>query len=276
LETKKRAGKKGPMIDLSTEGLSTEGLLTEGLSTLCNADPGISGLVKPRLDTAAVLLGAYIDEIEAFNPAYGLVKVSGRKELIVKHILDSVAPLGYIARLLTPDGLIPAGPSPAGPPFPSGQQPGAGKPEFRLADAGSGAGLPGIPLAICLPGVKISLIERMTRRADFLRNAAAVLKLSNVTVEETEIEKAPAGRFDVVVFRAFRPLEPGILKWLFRLLAGGGHLAAYKGRREKTEAEARGLPPESREIYPLFVPFLNEERHIVIIKKSETPGTGIA
>jgi 16S rRNA (guanine527-N7)-methyltransferase len=105
----------------------------------------------------------------------------------------------------------------------------------------------------------------MTRRADFLRDAAAVLGLSNVTVEETEMEKAPAGRFGLVVFRAFRPLEPGILKGLFRLLASGGRLAAYKGRREKTEAEIAGLPPESREIHPLFVPFLNEERHRVLI-----------
>jgi 16S rRNA (guanine527-N7)-methyltransferase len=219
-------------------------LLTEGLLSLCDADPGISGLVKPRLDAAAVLLDTYMDEIEAFNPAYGLVKVSSRKELIVKHILDSLAPLGHIVRILT-----------------------AGKAEFRLADAGSGAGLPGIPLAICLHGVKVSLIERMTRRADFLRNAAAILKLSNVTVEETEMEKAPAGRFDIVVFRAFRPLEKTVLKGLFRLLVPGGHLAAYKGKRQKTEQEAAGLPPEQWEIHPLVVPFLNEERHIVIIKK---------
>jgi 16S rRNA (guanine527-N7)-methyltransferase len=231
-------------------------LLTEGILALCGADPCISGLVKPRFDTAAVLLGKYIDEIEALNPAYGLVKAAGREELIVKHILDSLAPLGYIVRLLA------SGPYNAG--FVPGQT--AGRQE-RLADAGSGAGLPGIPLAICLPCVKINLIERMTRRADFLRNAAAVLGLSNVTVEEAEMEKAPAGRFDLVVFRAFRPLEPGILNGLFRLLVPGGHLAAYKGRRDKTETEAAKLPPESREIHQLFVPFLNEERHIMIIKK---------
>jgi 16S rRNA (guanine527-N7)-methyltransferase len=106
----------------------------------------------------------------------------------------------------------------------------------------------------------------MTRRADFLRNAAAVLRLSNVTVEETEMENAPAGRFDLAVFRAFRPLEKDILKGLFRLLAPGGRLAAYKGKREKTELETAGLPPESRDIYPLFVPFLIEERLLVIIR----------
>jgi 16S rRNA (guanine527-N7)-methyltransferase len=107
----------------------------------------------------------------------------------------------------------------------------------------------------------------MTRRANFLRDAAAVLGLSNVTVEETEMEKAQAGRFDLVVFRAFRPLEKAILKRLFRLLAPGGRLAAYKGKREKTEQETSELPPESREIYPISVPFLNEERCLAIIKK---------
>jgi 16S rRNA (guanine527-N7)-methyltransferase len=244
-------------------------LLTEGLLALCGADPGISGLVKSRLNETAVLLDNYMDEIEALNPAYGLVKVSSREELVVKHILDSVAPLGYIARLLAPDtaGLETAGPFPDGPPAPSGRRPGDGTPEFHLADAGSGAGLPGIPLAICLHGVKVSLIERMTRRADFLRNVTAVLRLSNVTVEETEMENAPAGRFDIVVFRAFRPLEKAILRGLFRLLVPGGHLAAYKGNRQKTEQEIAELPPEQWEIHPLFVPFLNEERHIVIIKK---------
>jgi 16S rRNA (guanine527-N7)-methyltransferase len=245
-------------------------LLTEGLLALCGDDPGISGLLKPRLDEAAVLLGAYMNEIEALNPLYGLVKVSGREELVVKHILDSLAPLGHIARLFDPAGPVPVEP------VPPGQQPGgqaaACKPEFRLADAGSGAGLPGIPLAICLPGVQVSLIERMTRRADFLRNAVAVLGLSNITIEETEMEKAPAGRFNVVVFRAFRPLEKTILKGLFRLLVPGGHLAAYKGKREKTEKEVAELPPESRKIYPLFVPFLNEDRHLVIIGSGAATG----
>jgi 16S rRNA (guanine527-N7)-methyltransferase len=201
-----------------------------------------------------------MDEIEALNPAYGLVKVSSRKELVVKHILDSLAPLGHIARLLE-SGSAPGGRASNL----RGPATLADRPELRLADAGSGAGLPGIPLAICLPSVNVCLIERMTRRADFLRDAAAVLKLSNLWVEETEMEKAPAGRFNVVVFRAFRPLEKAILKGLFRLLVPGGYLAAYKGKRKKTEQEVAEIPPESREIYPLVVPFLNEERHLVIL-----------
>jgi len=78
------------------------------------------------------------------------------------------------------------------------------------------------------------------------------------------------------VFRAFRPLSPPILKGLFALLAPGGILAAYKGRRETIDEEMAGVTsaaekgkcpaPGSREILPLEVPFLEEERHLVLIR----------
>jgi 16S rRNA (guanine527-N7)-methyltransferase len=189
----------------------------------------------------------FIREIERFNGPYGLVKAADRKDLVIRHILDSLAPLEHIAGLLSAV---------------TGNSGGPG-----LADAGSGAGLPGIPLAICLPGVNCTLIERMTRRADFLRNTLAVLGLSNVTVEEGEIKRAPPGRFALLSFRALTPLEPGMLKDLFRLLVPGGRLAAYKGRREKTEAEiaAAGLCRENWELIPLRVPFLEEERHLAVL-----------
>jgi 16S rRNA (guanine527-N7)-methyltransferase len=196
---------------------------------------------------SAGLLSRYCDEIERFNPAYGLVKAADRNELMVKHINDSLAPLEIIRERLAVS---------------------AADGQARLADVGSGAGLPGIPLAICLPNVRVTLIERMGRRAGFLRNTIAVLGLANVELEETGMEEAAPGRFHLVSFRAFRPLEPAILKGLFRLLRPGGCLAAYKGKREKIEAEiaASGLPAASWELYPLTVPFLNEERHLVIIR----------
>jgi 16S rRNA (guanine527-N7)-methyltransferase len=235
-------------------------ILTEGIAQLCTADHDTALLIEPRVPVITEKLSRYIDEIERFNPAYGLVKVESREELIVKHILDSLAALGCIVRLLR--SFAPAT--------------GAGKP--MLADVGSGAGLPGIPLAICLADVQITLIERMGRRIGFLRNTLPLLGLTNVTVEETAAEKAAPGRFHGIVFRAFHPLDPALLKSLFRLLVPGGFLAAYKGRREKTEAEmaSAGL----REIrntgdtagtvgtwedIPLAVPFLNEERRLTVL-----------
>ena len=208
-------------------------ILAQGLLRI-----GISPAVLP-------LLSKYIAEIERFNPAYGLVKVRDRREIIVKHILDSLSPLALFSRLI----------------------------ESRpaLADVGSGAGLPGIPLAIALPGVSFTLIERMGRRAGFLRNCLAALGLSNVTVEEAEMEKAAPGRFDLIVLRAFRPLEAPVLKGMVRLLLPNGIIAAYKGRRQAAEEELRAAEaqvpavPFSREIIPLEVPFLNEERHLALI-----------
>jgi 16S rRNA (guanine527-N7)-methyltransferase len=215
-------------------------LLSQGLSQLCRDDSGAEKLIAPRRDEIFSLLTQYILEIEQYNPALSLVGTDDRQELIVRHILDSLSPLGILSRLLTGSRTV--------------------------ADVGSGAGLPGIPLAIALPDAAFTLIERKGRRAGFLRHIQETLGLANVAVEEAEMEKAKPGRFALVTFRAFRPLDPKILKGLFRLCADGGTLAAYKGRREKIEAEIAALETPC-EIIPCPVPFLDEQRHIVCLQK---------
>jgi len=192
------------------------------------------------------LLERYIEEIELFNPAYGLVKVKDRRELIVKHILDSLAPLKAKRDLFE------------------------GRESFKIADVGSGAGLPGIPLAVCLPHANFTLIERMGKRAGFLRDAIAVLGMPNVAVEEADMEKlalAADNRYDLIVFRAFKPLDCAVLKGLFALLKPTGLLAAYKGRRQTINEEMGGLRNLSWEAISLEVPFLEEERHLVLIRQ---------
>jgi 16S rRNA (guanine527-N7)-methyltransferase len=220
----------------------TGDVLRAGLTRLMEADAAVDALLRGRFETLAAQLNRYIEEIELFNPAYKLVGTLDRRELVVRHILDSLAPLGALAQL-----------------------PG---PRARIADAGSGAGLPGIPLAIALPDRSFTLIERMGRRAGFLRNTQAVLALSNVTIEEKEVEKAEGGRFDLVVSRAFRPLEPALLKALFALLAPGGVLAAYKGRADTIAAETQALRGlcAACEAIPIQAPFLDEERHLLVIR----------
>jgi 16S rRNA (guanine527-N7)-methyltransferase len=224
-------------------------ILAEGIQRLCGADPVIDAVAKPRTETILDLLEKYIAEIELFNPAYGLVGAKDHGELVTKHILDSLAPLGIMLRL------------------PQEQKQTRGN-TLRIADAGSGAGLPGIPLAIALPDVSFTLIERMGRRIGFLRNTVAVLGLTNVIVEEGEMEKQIPGRFDIITFRAFRPVEAPLLKGLFRLLAGGGVLAAYKGRMEAIQQEMEGVKGHTGnwEILPCPVPDLEEERHLLVIR----------
>lgn len=247
--------------------VSSGDLLAEGLGAL--------GLLE---DKTLSLLRKYIGEIELFNPAYGLVKVRDRRELIVKHVFDSLAPLHVIHRIISRGAAV-HGSAPGGPAACAADKYAPSDKTPLIADAGSGAGLPGIPLAVCMPGADFTLIERMGRRAGFLRNALAVLGLPNVRVEEAEMEKlsaSPSLRFDVIVFRAFRPLEPAILKGLLRLLAPGGALAAYKGRKKSIEEEMTGVLDAAQkgagpslgawEMIPLEVPFLDEERHLLLIE----------
>jgi 16S rRNA (guanine527-N7)-methyltransferase len=223
-------------------------LLSDGLAQLCRTDPFTESLIAPRREEIISLLVHYITAIESLNPTLSLVGTNDRDALIVRHILDSLAPLGIIARIRQS---MPR--------------------QFSIADVGSGAGLPGIPLAIVLSDTEFTLIECKGRRAQFLRDIQSSLHLSPVVVEEAEMEKAPFGRFSLVTFRAFKPLEPKIYKKLCRLCAEGGCLAAYKGRREKIEAEMavleKALPNIAGrwECIPCPVPFLDEERHLVVI-----------
>jgi 16S rRNA (guanine527-N7)-methyltransferase len=112
----------------------------------------------------------------------------------------------------------------------------------------------------------------MGRRAGFLRNTVAVLGLGNVAVEEVEMEKAEPGRFDLLCFRALRPLEPPVLRTLRRLLAPGGLIAAYKGRLETIRAELAGDWAGPWDSLPCPVPGLDEERHLVVLRGHEQSG----
>jgi len=225
-------------------------MVSHGISLLCQHDRDAEAIIAPRMENLVSLLVAYVREIEIFNPALSLVGTSDRQELVSRHILDSLSPLGIIASKV------------------------AGFKPVHIADVGSGAGLPGIPLAIAMPDVEFTLIERKGRRAGFLRNTLETLGLPNISVEEQEMEKVKPGRFRLVSFRAFRPLEPKIYKKLARLCASGGVLAAYKGRRAKAEAEMaeleQAVPSLARqwELLPCPVPGLDEERHLLLIHSS--------
>jgi len=223
-------------------------LLEKGIDTLARKDKDIKRLIAPRKAEIVSLLDRYLKELKFFNPAYGLVGTNDTDELIIKHLLDSLAPLGIISRLLAEIG---GGTNPP-----------------QIADAGSGAGLPGIPLSIAMPDCGFTLIERMGRRTGFLWNTKAVLELSNITVEESELENTSGGRFALVTFRAFKPLEPKLLAALFNACSAGGIIAAYKGKREKIRQEMEPLETlcGKWEAIPCSVPFLDEERNLLVIR----------
>lgn len=195
------------------------------------------------------LLSRYVSELERFNAACNLVKVKNTQELIIKHILDSMAPWQFLSQWMASHP----------------------KESYTVADIGSGAGLPGIPLAcLCLhtaPSVEFTLIERMQKRCAILENVKAMLKLSNTVVSGVEAEKAPQHYFDIAVFRAFKPLDPKTLTTLQKRIHSTGILAAYKGRRTAIDEEMQALgahKPVYR-VIPLCIPFCDAQRNLVVI-----------
>lgn len=148
-----------------------------------------------------------------------------------------------------------------------------------IADLGSGAGFPGLVLAIARPASRVALVESVGRKADFLGAAAVALGLANVEVVRARAESWPEGlgAHDVVTARAVAPL-PVLVEYAAPLLHAGGHLVAWKGRRDAAEeadsavaAEALGLGPA--EVVRVPPRQGADERHLhVFAKVAPTPG----
>ena len=213
------------------------------------------GIPENAAEPLAQKMEAYIKEIVLFNSAYNLTNTSDRDELVVRHIFDSLAAWPTISSVIEPVETTA---------------------DSRLfADIGSGGGLPGIPLAAAfqvagIQNVRFELVERMEKRCAFLENCAAILGLKNVTVVNSEAERVDAEAYDLITFRAFRPLDKKMTKTLLRIVKTGGCLCAYKAKAASIKEEMDGitaLVPEY-EVVPLAVPGLEDsERNLVIIRK---------
>jgi 16S rRNA (guanine527-N7)-methyltransferase len=192
------------------------------------------------LDLAPALAGpllAYLALLDRWNRTYNLTAIRDPREMVAKHLLDSLA-----------------------------MHPFAG--DGALADLGTGAGLPGIPLAIADPGLQVTLVESNGKKARFLREAVRTLKLPNARVAEARIEALDMpGMFDAITARALATL-PLILELGGHLLKPEGRLLAMKGAVPADEIAA--LPPgwQVARIAPLQVPGLSAERHLVVVGRA--------
>lgn len=231
-----------------------EGLVELGFEK--NEFYGIPVLEMAKLEAK---MEEYIKALQEYNAKFDLINTDEHDEIAVKHILDSLSALPEICRIISERfGKVP----PAA---------------LEFADIGSGAGLPGIPVSAALQQIKFTLIERMTKRCGFLKHCSEILGLTNVSVEENQAERLEQKRFDLCVFRAFRPLDKKMAKVLLRILKDGGVLAAYKAKKEKITEEMEALPQKPKyQILSLKVPFLTEntlnedderERNLVLIEK---------
>jgi 16S rRNA (guanine527-N7)-methyltransferase len=212
----------------------------------------VAALDQQALESLVSKMEQYIKEIILFNSAYNLTNTSDHDELVVRHILDSLAGYEIIKRYVDD--------------FAAGGEP------VVIGDIGSGGGLPGIPLAAAFScagvPVQFKLVERMSKRCSFLENCCALLGLKNTEVQNLEAEKVPAECFDIITFRAFRPLDEQMTKILLRMVKKDGVLCAYKARLENIKEEMEGIKTlvDSYEVVPLNVPGLEDsERNMVVI-----------
>jgi 16S rRNA (guanine527-N7)-methyltransferase len=178
----------------------------------------------------------YLELLEKWNKIYNLTAIRDRAKMVSGHLLDSLAVVPHIAG------------------------------RARILDAGTGAGLPGIPLAVAMPATQVALLDSNHKKAAFLKQATADLQLKNASVvcERTE-SWHPAEKFDCVISRAFAEIAEfiGLTR---HLLAPGGVFAAMKGIYPFEEIER--LPPDFRlrDAHSLVVPGLGAKRHLILIE----------
>jgi 16S rRNA (guanine527-N7)-methyltransferase len=183
-------------------------------------------------------LERYLTLLQKWNRVYNLTAIRDPQRMVTHHLFDSLVVVPYIA----------------GP---------------RVLDVGSGAGFPGIPLAIARHDFHVTLLDSNQKKIAFLRQAVAELDLANVEVRAERVEGwRTNARFETVVSRAFAQLSEFVEKTR-HLLASGGMLAAMKGAYPSEELASLPAGCRVREVVKLEVPRLNAMRHLVLIEAIE-------
>ena len=199
----------------------------------------LQGCEKLALDITteqADKLTGYVQRIDKWNKAYNLTSVRDPEQMMVKHILDSLAVTRFVS----------------------------GK---RVIDVGTGPGLPGMPLAIMLPDIDFTLLDSLGKRVRFMKQCAFELGLTNVTPVYSRVEEhEPAQPYDIVLSRAFASLKD-MLHWCQHLVDSSGVFFALKGQFPQSEIDEVSDHFQIGSVEALSVPDLTGERHLVTIRK---------
>lgn len=180
----------------------------------------------------------FLELIEKWSKAYNLTAIRQVEDMVAMHLLDSLAVLPYIQG-------------------------------GRVADVGTGAGLPGIPLAIAQPDVNFTLLDSNAKKTRFVQQAVIELKLKNVNVYLGRVQLYhPKTGFDTVIARAYAAL-PDIVATCGHLLAADGILLAMKG--QAPDAERAELKAAST-LIPLAVPGIEGERCLIKLQSQAITG----
>lgn len=175
----------------------------------------------------------YLALIRKWNKVYNLTAIHDESKLVSHHLLDSLAVVPWL-------------------------------PEGRVLDVGSGAGLPGVPIAVACPNRTVTLLDSNHKKTAFLQQAKTELELTNVDVETARVEDfRPARRYEVVISRAFAELAD-FYRAARRLCEPDGRLIAMKG--VYPDEEIAQMPAGAVEkVVPLIVPALPAQRHLIFL-----------
>lgn len=197
------------------------------------------GLELPEQRQAQLL--AYLDLIGKWNKVYNLTAVREPQDMLVQHLLDSLAVIRPLRRH-------------------TGGQP------MRVLDVGSGGGLPGVVIAICCPELAVDCVDTVGKKAAFIQQVAAQLQLPNLRGLHDRVERI-AGPYEVVCSRAFASL-PDFVNWSGTALAEQGAWLAMKGKHPAQEIAELPREAEVFHVEQLQVPGLGAERCIVWMRRA--------
>lgn len=206
--------------------------LRQGVTNLIANVDGTIGLT----DEMSESLVDYIGLLHKWNQAFNLTAVRDPVDMVCVHILDSLAVMPYI-------------------------------PQGRILDVGTGAGLPGLVLALTMPDRNFTLLDSKSKKTRFCQQVVDELAIANVDVVQSRVEEyAPARKFDAVIARAFSSLTD-FVALTEHLVKKNGQWLAMKGRDPSADL-ADQLPELQARVRPLFVPNLDAERHLAILARA--------
>jgi 16S rRNA (guanine527-N7)-methyltransferase len=181
-------------------------------------------------------LVCYVELLDKWNKVYNLTSVRDPNDMISRHILDSLAILPYLSGM-------------------------------TLLDVGTGAGLPGIPLAIARPELAITLLDSNSKKTRFLQQAKAELALDNITVVHARIEQAELPKYDMVTARAFAKIDQ-IIDLAGRHCDDAGSLLLMKATKPEDELSEMMGEFKLQKVVSLDVPGCDGQRHLVCLLKN--------
>lgn len=187
----------------------------------------------------------YVRQMHRWNRTYNLTAITDVQEMLTHHIIDSLAVISPLQKL-----------------FP------AQRPAPFIVDVGSGAGLPGIVLAIVAPDWEVLCVDSVEKKTAFIQQMRGVLQLPNMSAHHGRIQDAEPLQCDILISRAFSSLK-NIIEWGGSQVGPGGYIAAMKGKTPDDEIEQIADHPDwhLHSVIPLDVPFLDAERCLILLKK---------